>query len=175
VETDLSHALDLLGDGVALFGQGAGLRRANAEMWRLVAGPGGEGVWREVLRLAEAAWEDSRTRSEFGPGALLEGEVRTPEGTIRLGASPWPAGPFATGGGVLVVARLIAERGVEGRFGLSPQESRVARLLAQGLSNAEVARQLCISAHTARHHTQRVLSKLEVRSRAAVAAKLLSD
>lgn len=175
VAIDLPHALDLLGDGVALFGQGASLRRANAEMWRLVEEPGGERVWVEVLRLAEGVWEESRSRSAFGPGAFLTSEVELPGGTVRLGASPLPAGPSAAGEAVMVVARLIPGELWGQQFGLSPQESRVAHLLAQGLSNSEVAHRLCISVHTARHHTQRVLSKLEVRSRAAVAAKLLSD
>jgi DNA-binding NarL/FixJ family response regulator len=58
------------------------------------------------------------------------------------------------------------------RFGLTRRESQVAKLLAEGRSNQAIARELKISSHTARHHTQRVLSKLEVHSRAAAGAKL---
>jgi DNA-binding NarL/FixJ family response regulator len=57
-------------------------------------------------------------------------------------------------------------------YGLTRREYEVARLLAEGRSNAAIARELQISAHTARHHTQRVLSKLKVHSRAAAGAKL---
>jgi DNA-binding NarL/FixJ family response regulator len=58
------------------------------------------------------------------------------------------------------------------RFGLTRREVQVAKLLAEGRSNQAIARELKISSHTARHHTQRVLSKLEVHSRAEAGAKL---
>lgn len=62
-----------------------------------------------------------------------------------------------------------------GQFGLTPREVEVAMLLAQGLPNAAIASALGVSTHTARHHTQRILSKLEVHSRAAAGAKLRAD
>jgi DNA-binding NarL/FixJ family response regulator len=58
------------------------------------------------------------------------------------------------------------------RFGLTRREVEVAKLLALGRSNQAIARELKISSHTARHHTQRILSKLEVHSRAEAGAKL---
>jgi DNA-binding NarL/FixJ family response regulator len=58
------------------------------------------------------------------------------------------------------------------RYGLTSREAQVAILLVQGQSNSAIAEQLEISPHTARHHTQRILSKLGVHSRAAAGAKL---
>jgi DNA-binding NarL/FixJ family response regulator len=58
------------------------------------------------------------------------------------------------------------------RFGLTRREVQVATLLAQGRSNEAIAKELEISAHTARHHTQRILSKLEVHSRGEAGAKI---
>jgi DNA-binding CsgD family transcriptional regulator len=58
------------------------------------------------------------------------------------------------------------------RFGFTRREIDVAVLLAQGCSNATVARRLDISPHTARHHTQHVLDKLGVHSRAEAGARL---
>jgi DNA-binding NarL/FixJ family response regulator len=58
------------------------------------------------------------------------------------------------------------------RFGLTQREEEVARLLARGKSNQAIARELNISVHTARHHTQRVLDKLEVHSRGEAGAKI---
>jgi DNA-binding NarL/FixJ family response regulator len=58
------------------------------------------------------------------------------------------------------------------RHGLTLREAQVATLLVQGQSNSAIAEQLEISPHTARHHTQRILSKLGVHSRAAAGAKL---
>jgi DNA-binding NarL/FixJ family response regulator len=57
-------------------------------------------------------------------------------------------------------------------YGLTSREAEVAILLVQGRSNSAIAEQLKISPHTARHHTQRILVKLEVHSRAAAGAKL---
>jgi DNA-binding CsgD family transcriptional regulator len=57
-------------------------------------------------------------------------------------------------------------------FRLTTRERDVARLIAQGHSNAGVATLLGISQHTARHHTESVLAKLGVRSRAQVGALL---
>jgi DNA-binding NarL/FixJ family response regulator len=58
------------------------------------------------------------------------------------------------------------------QFGLTRREEQVAQLLSEGRSNQAIARELHISAHTARHHTQRVLSKLEVHSRGEAGAKI---
>ncbi|HKH83543.1 MAG TPA: helix-turn-helix transcriptional regulator [Gemmatimonadales bacterium] len=58
------------------------------------------------------------------------------------------------------------------RYGLTDREVEVAMLLAQGRSNSAVAAALHISSHTARHHTQRVLAKLGVHSRAEAGAKI---
>ena len=58
------------------------------------------------------------------------------------------------------------------QFGLTRREAEVAELLSQGRSNQAIARALKISEHTARHHTQRILSKLEVHSRGEAGAKL---
>ena len=54
------------------------------------------------------------------------------------------------------------------RFGLTKKEACVARLIAEDQTNEEIATQLSISPHTARHHTERVLAKLDVRSRTKV-------
>jgi DNA-binding NarL/FixJ family response regulator len=57
-------------------------------------------------------------------------------------------------------------------FGLTRREAQVARLLSRGHSNQAIARELEISEHTARHHTQRILAKLEVHSRGEAGAKI---
>jgi DNA-binding CsgD family transcriptional regulator len=71
--------------------------------------------------------------------------------------------PVAPGAGS--AAHRLADK-----FGLTPREADVALLLADGSSNAAVARALAISPHTARHHTQHILAKLGVRSRARAGA-----
>jgi DNA-binding NarL/FixJ family response regulator len=56
--------------------------------------------------------------------------------------------------------------------GMTPREIEVAMLLTEGCSNRTIAHRLGISPHTARHHTQRVLAKLGVHSRAEAGARL---
>ena len=54
--------------------------------------------------------------------------------------------------------------------GLTARQLDVLALLAQGLSNAEIAARLVISPKTADHHVSAILAKLEVRSRGEAAA-----
>jgi DNA-binding CsgD family transcriptional regulator len=66
----------------------------------------------------------------------------------------------------------VREDGLMQQFGLTRREAQVAGLLSQGRSNQSIARELEISEHTARHHTQRVLAKLKVHSRGEAGAKI---
>ena len=50
----------------------------------------------------------------------------------------------------------------------------VALGLAEVHANVDIADALCISLHTARRHTERVMAKLGVASRAQVAAVIFS-
>ena len=53
---------------------------------------------------------------------------------------------------------------------LTPRELQVARLIARGRSNKEIAAQLVISQRTAEGHVEHILTKLGFTSRAQVAA-----
>lgn len=58
-------------------------------------------------------------------------------------------------------------------YGLTAVESRVAALLAERMSNREIAQILGVTEHTARRHTEHVLRKLGVNRRTAVRRELL--
>jgi DNA-binding NarL/FixJ family response regulator len=53
---------------------------------------------------------------------------------------------------------------------LTPRELDVLRLVAQGLTNPGIARQLVLSEHTVHRHLSNIFRKLNLPSRAAAAA-----
>ncbi|MEQ4722621.1 LuxR C-terminal-related transcriptional regulator [Nonomuraea sp. B19D2] len=60
------------------------------------------------------------------------------------------------------------------RLGLTPQELSTATLVAGGLTNRQIARELLISVKTVEYHIGKIYTKLGVCSRVALAAKLAS-
>jgi DNA-binding CsgD family transcriptional regulator len=66
--------------------------------------------------------------------------------------------------------RLVArERADTGWRAMTDSELAVARLVAQGLTNREVAEQLFVSPHTVSSHLRSIFAKLEINSRLALA------
>ena len=68
--------------------------------------------------------------------------------------------------GVLAAAGHRVQRRREGPAGLTPREVEVLRLLAQGLSNKEIAVRLVISPKTAGNHIEHIYAKIDASSRA---------
>lgn len=137
---------------------------------------------RAVIELNDAAEENSRcgavTMSVIARQELAEVLVRRRVGTDldrarRLAADVLPQAqrlgmrPYAQRASELLRAlprrRLKAEE-------LTPRELEVARLVAQGLTNRQLAVRLGISERTAENHLDHIFSKLGVTSRAQVAA-----
>ena len=120
-----------------------------------------------VLILSARGLEADKVRG-FRLGA--DDYVTKPFGVVelmaRVGAHLRRTAPAATGGGALTDDELRE------RYDLTDRQIEVARQLAVGASNAEVAESLGISTFTARNHTEQVLLKLGASTRARVGAIL---
>jgi DNA-binding CsgD family transcriptional regulator len=100
-------------------------------------------------------------------------------GLYRLSASRAAAGTLLTEAGVLVLVDrltpgLPTTQELRIGFGLRGREPQVALLAAEGLSNAAIAQRLRLSAHTVRHYLERVLERLGVHTRKALALHLMA-
>jgi DNA-binding CsgD family transcriptional regulator len=89
----------------------------------------------------------------------------------RLGALPWAERARAE----LRATGETVQRSDAGGERLTPQERRIAELVADGGSNREVAQRLFLSPRTVGYHLERVYRKLGVSSRTRLARLLRED
>jgi DNA-binding CsgD family transcriptional regulator len=74
------------------------------------------------------------------------------------------------------VGCLVKEvRGPEGPEARTDRESAILRLLAQGMANKEIARDLGIAETTVKSHVRHILAKLGVCSRTQAALQAVTD
>jgi DNA-binding NarL/FixJ family response regulator len=91
---------------------------------------------------------------------------------LQLGADDYLVKPFAPDELIARLRRLLASGAKDdnGRPRLTARENEVLRLLASGLAQAEIAKELVISSKTVASHIERILAKLGVHSRAQAVA-----
>ena len=130
-----------------------------------------------ALRIAAAA-EALREAigAPLGPGARAGHEQWVEATRARL--APADADAAWESGRVLTVERALVEamqvdasapRQADPMALLSAREREVAALVAEGLSNRDIAERLVVSERTAENHVQHVLNRLGLRSRTQVA------
>ncbi len=136
------------------------------------------GDWRRAARLAGAAdatWRSIPARTPEPLHPFIDDCAR--QGSEALGAAHWQA-EYDRGGSLERPAALALALGEappatppqpdDGK--LTRRQREVAHLVAQGLTDREVAARLSISIRTAESHVEQILARLGFRSRAQVAA-----
>lgn len=126
-----------------------------------------------VLMLTARALEDDRlTGFRLGaddyvtkPFSIMELLARV-SAILRRGGVVPTAAPPSRGPAPLTDDELRQ------RFGLTPRQIEVARLMSEGFSNGEIAGRLAMSYYTARNHTEQIFARMGVSGRAAVGAIL---
>lgn len=165
----VSGALDRVGERLAVYGRdGRPLHRNRALREILEEEP-------RYARVVAAVAGVARAAASPRAGDPPIGTVRGERGPYRIHGTRVGRG---FGAPVVVVAvdpdfpiPVSDERLVE-RYGLTPREIEIARRIAEGGRNDPIAVGLGISPHTVRRHTEAVLRKLGVASRAQVVDRI---
>jgi predicted ATPase/DNA-binding SARP family transcriptional activator/DNA-binding CsgD family transcriptional regulator len=109
-------------------------------------------------RLDEPAWE----------AAFAEGQAMTFEEAIEYALSEEQSDPSENPLHLVPPTELTT-------LNLTQREQEVALLVARGLTNRQVARELSISERTAANHVSKILRKLGLSSRAQIGALIVED
>ena len=182
--------LDSLSDPAMLFDGSGHLLHANPALDRLVGSADAARLRSEAQCMAWTLGASTRRRSQ---AKLTHGRSSdaAPDGhvvrTVRIGAMVYHLRSAAVGQellgaepAVLVTMSASAteplnDSVLHDQFGLTTREIQVARLIAEGLSNNEIADRLGVRFFTARNHVERTLAKLHVTSRHRVGPLLRNE
>ena len=177
-------ALDAVGEPLAAFdADGAPLHRTPALAVLLADEPEAprvEGALAAIVARVRPLAFARRTDAPAVPTTTTE--VQTARARYVLRAALLPSGALGHGDAFLVTveprglaAALPTAEALRQSVGLTRREAEVALLVAEGLTNDQIADRLFVSAHTVRHHVESAMAKLELtgQGRERVAARLL--
>jgi DNA-binding CsgD family transcriptional regulator len=182
--TVFAHSIDQLGQALQLADLNCRVLHETPALGRLLSHEPRAGVIREAMTQMVQAVVAVAARPagthKTGPTPMARALLRE----VVAGESLYRLHGVYLGGHVLSGQRAVAvtvervhpeplaDTELTARFGLTRREIQVSRLMAAGRTNAEVARALGISLHTAERHSEHVLRKLHLNARTAVRAKL---
>ena len=131
---------------------------------------------------AGAEWPLHQARAELSYGEYLRRARRKTdareqlraahEGFQRLGAAVWAERAAAE---LRATGETARKRDASTVDQLTPQELQIARLVAEGGRNREIAGQLFLSPKTVEYHLRKVFQKLEIASRTELARLFAGD
>jgi DNA-binding CsgD family transcriptional regulator len=130
-------------------------------------------------RLVELIGRRVRQAAATTGNILADEDLELMGGSYRLVTSRAPAGTLLREAAVVILMdrpdpALPTTQELRITFGLRGREPQVALLAAEGLSNADIAERLRLSAHTVRHYLERVLNRLGLHTRKALAVHLMA-
>ena len=170
----LGQVCDDMNAGLAIFrGDGLGEVARNVRWSELMDDEPERGRLLELIRRRlEYTGISAGSREEYW-------ELELSRRSYGVTAKCAPAGTLLPDACVLVLMdrlgpELPTTRELRVSFGLRGREPQVALLAAEGLSNDAIAQQLRLSAHTVRHYLERVLTRLGLHSRKALALHLMA-
>jgi DNA-binding CsgD family transcriptional regulator len=165
----LGGVLDTIDQGIVLLQSDAYPCFSNSAARRLLMADGERGeLAREIRSVSKAAFGSRDAKP-------TEVEIATGGGRYRMRATLLleKIKEIRSRAVIVTIERaqstLPTREHLMQRFGMTGREADVALLLASGRRNAVIASELHISTHTARHHTESVLAKLNVHARGEVA------
>ena len=169
----LGALLDTIEQGIVLLRSDSFPCYSNPTAQRLLTADSDRGVLAREIRSV------SRTAFDSGAHEPMEVEIGTRAGWYRMRATLLLQKIKEISNRTVMVTIERAEANLPSRdflmrrFGMTGREADVALRLARGARNAAIASELHISPHTARHHTENVLAKLNVHARGEVARAIV--
>lgn len=173
------RALDTLDQSLAFMDSMGRLQHANAAFLKEIAiATDGALLRGHVTQFAQAVWGLALV-ARLGDSVerLDTRTVLGARGQYRLLGTYIGADLFGAGACVMVALESPApdpfdvER-LRTCFKLTRKQAHVARLLAHGLRNDEIAQRLFVSPHTVRHHVEQIRLRVGGHTRAAIAERI---
>jgi len=176
-------ALERLAAGTSAGGTAWGNAIEDRSRALLSEGSAAEALYRDALdQLAPTPLRLDRARTHLVFGEWLRREHRPVAAREQLRAAHELFTEFGADGyaeRARVELRATGEharkRTPDTSNDLTPQETRIAQLVGEGATNAEIAAQLFLSPSTVEYHLHKVFRKLEVRSRTQLARRMLES
>jgi LuxR family transcriptional regulator, maltose regulon positive regulatory protein len=126
----------------------------------------------DLFRQIGAPFETARTRLDLARvlAALGRNDAAAEQARVAQEALEGMQAEREANRAGALVTELEAAEAPEAATVLTPRELDVLKLVAQGLSNPEIAERLVLSEHTVHRHLANILRKLNLSSRSAAAA-----